>query len=258
MQGNSQRPSVIDPAESASSGRETIEAAASFLQRLIPFPGGDVVPTLSPLGVPAQNESRPSISATVVSDVVGEQASSIVAQAASVLDDEMAKGVLTARRSGGSVPQRSANASNPVLRQLLELVDNIATLWPSPQTAAVRRFAGFDAAASEADALAELRPAGTSVRPGQRATISMTLRNNENRAVRLIPAATDLLGSRGGRIGCSLLEFMPSELGLEPQQQSDLVIAVTVPVDAVAGCYSGLLVVRGLDYLRALITIDVA
>jgi len=106
------------------------------------------------------------------------------------------------------------------------------------------------------DALAELRPQAT-VKPGQRATISMTLRNSENRAVQLTPAATDLLGSRGGRIACSLLECSPSSLTLQPQEQRDLTISTTVPAEAGPGCYSGLLVVRGLDYLRALITIEV-
>ena len=81
-------------------------------------------------------------------------------------------------------------------------------------------------------------------------------RGNE-RPVRLAAAATDLLGSRGGRIAASLLEFMPAELSLEPGEQRDITIAVTVPAEATRGCYSGLLVVRGVDDLRALMTIEV-
>jgi hypothetical protein len=107
------------------------------------------------------------------------------------------------------------------------------------------------------DPLAELRPPAT-VKPGQRATISMTVCNTENRSVRLVPAATDLLGSRGGRIVCSLLEFTPMEFQLEPQEKRDVAIALMVPAETAPGCYSGLFVVRGVDYLRALITIEVA
>jgi len=81
--------------------------------------------------------------------------------------------------------------------------------------------------------------------------------NSENRSVRLVPAATDLLGSRGGRIACSLLEFMPMEFALEPQEKMDVAIALKIPTDTAPGCYSGLFVVRGVDYLRALITIEV-
>jgi len=72
-----------------------------------------------------------------------------------------------------------------------------------------------------------------------------------------VPAATDLLGSRGGRIAASLLECTPSEVELGPNEARNIVIAATVPADAAPGCYSGLLVVTGVDYLRALITIDV-
>ncbi len=85
----------------------------------------------------------------------------------------------------------------------------------------------------------------------------MTVCNSESRPVRLVPAATDLLGSRGGRIACSLLEFTPAEFRLEPQEKKDVAIALTVPAETAPGCYSGLFVVRGVDYLRALITIEV-
>src|SRR5262249_42605988 len=148
-------------------------------------------------------------------------AASIVSQAASVLDEEMARGVLSARRSAATVPPGYSNAQNPILRQLHELVENIAAVWPSPQSAPGRTFDGSQSAASDADALAELRPPAATVKPGLRATISIALRNNESCTVRLTPMATDLLGSRGGRIPCSLFEFIPPELGLEPQQQTD-------------------------------------
>ena len=85
----------------------------------------------------------------------------------------------------------------------------------------------------------------------------MTLRNSESRSVRLVPAATDLLGSRGGRIAASRIDCTPAELSLAPQEQADIAISTIVPAETAPGCYSGLLIVRGVDYLRALITIDV-
>jgi hypothetical protein len=144
-----------------------------------------------------------------------------------------------------------------VLRQMHEFVDNLAALWPNLQGGTAKGPSTYQPAASAAGPLAEVRPRAA-VKPGERATISMTLRNSESRPVRLVPTATDLLGSRGGRIASSLLEFSPAEIALEPQEQKDLSISATVPVDAAPGCYSGLLVVRGLDYLRALIAIEVA
>lgn len=233
------------------------QAAGDFLRRLIPFPGTDVLTPLSPLSMGGLSGAGQSNPVTTGADAVTEQAASIVAQAASVLDDEMAKGVLAARRTDATGSYGQLDAANPVLRQLHEVVDNIAKLWPGMQSGLTPQLLpGSQPTSYDTDPLAEVRPRAT-VKPGQRATISMTLRNSENRPVNLVPEATDLLGSRGGRIACSLLELTPSDLTLQPQEQRDLTIATTVPSDVGPGCYSGLLVVRGLDYLRALITIEV-
>jgi hypothetical protein len=236
---------------------QALDEASAFLRQLIPFPSSESVGPLSLLPMPAQGSAAQSNIVDSAAATVGEPATSIVSQAASVLDEEMARGVLAARSGAGTAPHGYSNASHPVLRQMHEFVDNLAALWPSLQGGAAKGPSTDQLATSDAEPLATLRPRAT-VKPGERATISMTLRNSESQPVRLVPTATDLLGSRGGRIPNSLLEFTPSEIALEPQEQKDLSISTTVPVEAAPGCYSGLLVVRGLDYLRALITIEVA
>ena len=255
MEGYRRLPGVA-PGDIQSAARETLDEAGAFLRRLIPFPGTESLSPLSLLSGAPQDGTAPSKALTAPADIVGNQAASIVSQAASILDEEMARGVLAARHSADTAPYGRSDGSNPVLRQVHELVDNIAALWPTQPHPLSERSASSPPGAYDASSLAELRPQAT-VRPGQRATISMTVCNSESRAVRLVPSATDLLGSRGGRIACSLFEFAPSELRLEPQEQRELSIATTVPVDAAPGCYSGLLVVKGVDYLRALITIEV-
>jgi len=251
------RPWATSYGSSAPDPAQIANDVGAFLRRLIPFPGAEAFSPLSllPLAQAGVTQSTPISQA--VPDVVSQQAASIVSQAASILDEEMARGVLAARRSGVTASSGHAEASNPVLHQLHDLVDSLAASLPGmPGAPGVQRLVQSLPASSDADPLAEVRPRAT-VKPGERATITMTLRNSETRQVRLVPAATDLLGSRGGRIACALLEFMPADFSLEPQEQRDLTIATTVPVDAAPGCYSGLLVVRGLDYLRALITIEV-
>jgi hypothetical protein len=106
------------------------QAAGDFLRRLIPFPGTDVLTPLSPLSMGGLSGAGQSNPVTTGADAVTEQAASIVAQAASVLDDEMAKGVLAARRTDATGSYGQLDAANPVLRQLHEVVDNIAKLWP--------------------------------------------------------------------------------------------------------------------------------
>ena len=185
-----------------------------------------------------------------------EPAASIVSQAASVLDEEMARGVLAAHGGAGTAPQAYSNAEYPVLGQMHDFVDKLAALWPNVRDRAAKVPSRDRPPTGDAEPLATVTPRAT-VKPGERVTISMTLRNSEGRPVRLVPAATDLLGGQGGRIPSSLLEFTPSEIALEPQEQKDLIISTSVPVEAAPGCYSGLLVVRGPDYLRALIKIEV-
>jgi hypothetical protein len=240
--------------------------AANFLGRLIPFHVTEPVTALSLLRAsPAEGAALRDQMADVTPASVAQQASAIVSQAASVLDEEMARGVLAARQASPSYRAPAASVSswapaadpgNVLLRQVHDVVDQVAAAWPVLQGVPNPRLGQSQPAAADVDPLAELRPPAT-VRAGQRAIISMTVCNSESRSVRLVPAATDLLGSRGGRIACSLLEFTPTEFTLEPQEKKDVAIALTVPIETAAGCYSGLFVVRGVDYLRALITIEV-
>jgi len=233
-------------------------APGLFLQRLTPFPNAGSVEPASLLPMILQRGPAASNPIQEAAAPVSEPAASIVSQAASVLDEEMAKGVLAAR--GGAATQGDTNAAHPVLRQMQDFVENLAALWPNLQggvAPAVPTAHPPPVASSHVEPLARLKPRA-SVKPGDRTTISMTLRNSESQPVRLVPAATDLLGARGGRIAGALLEFAPAEVALAPQEQKELVISATIPADTAPGCYSGLLVARGLDYLRALVTIEVA
>jgi hypothetical protein len=145
-----------------------------------------------------------------------------------------------------------------LLRQVHDLIDNVAEVWPSLQGTSAQ-WAGTSGPAVSSlnhEPLPELKPA-SAVRPGQRTRIAMMLCNKENHSVRLAPASTDLLSSTGGRISAHLLEFVPKEVRLEAGEQREMEIATTVPVETPTGCYVGLLVVSGVDYLRALITIEV-
>ena len=228
--------------------------AANFLRRLIPFPGTEALSPLSLLRGPHQGGGAlQDQAANVVPASVTQQASTIVSQAASILDEEMARGVLAARQSSQATP---APPDNLLLRQVHDVVNQVAAIWPTLQRIQGQRLDLSQPGASGVDPLAELRSPRT-VKPGQRATISMTVCNSESRPVRLVPVATDLLGSRGGRIACSLLEFTPIEFKLEPQEKKDVAIALIIPAETAPGCYSGLFVVRGVDYLRALITVEV-
>jgi hypothetical protein len=248
------------PTEDSPASPLASDGAGRLLRRLIPYPAAaDAVPyaamtALSPGGSRAQAGPVSS----VVSPTAGRETASIVSEAASILDEEMAKGVLAARSTGQAPRYGRSDSSTIWLRQLHDLVDNVAELWPSMQGPSGLQSALYAPAASSVspESLPELKPRSPA-RPGERAIIQMTLCNKENHPVRLVPVATDLLGSKGDRIACHLLQFTPSEIRLGPGEQRELEIGATVPLETLPGCYAGLLVVTGVEYLRALITIEV-
>jgi len=243
-----------NPQKSASAA---VESTGKLVRRLLPFPSSGDSLTAMPLMAPSLGKIQEGLLADTVPSVAGHQAGTIVNEAAAILDEEMAKGVLAAR-GVNRVPDRGGSASSSdLLGQVHDLVNRVAEMWPGPPGAAIPLTRPSESTvASECDTLPVLTP-GSSVRRGQRAAISMTLWNEESRPVCLLPAATDLLGSAGGRIAAGLLEFGSPEIRLESQERKELKFSVTIPGDTKPGCYSGILVVRGVDYLRALIAVEV-
>jgi hypothetical protein len=231
---------------------EIAGAAARTVRQLLPFPGADAgtLPLMLPLNTITAQSIDP---AAPVSNAPGD----IISQAAAILDQEIAKGLVAAKQAPAPAPVRTAAPADNVVQQLRDVIDNIARIWPASPIGAFPRPAAPTPAGSAAAPLPELKPA-TPLRPGDQATMTMTIRNHEAGPVSLAPAATPLLGSNGERIPVQLLELTPAQLRLDPGQEQELRITVTVPARCGSGCYAGLLVVSGVDYLRALITVHVS
>lgn len=231
--------------------------ASAYLRKLIPLPSSESVGPLSALAPHSQGDSPQPVAMNSAGDTVADAAASIVSQAASVLDQELARGVLAARNAGSTGAAGYSSANSPLLQQIHQLVDNLATLWPQLQAGAANRVPAAQPAVDATAELVTVRPRAA-VKPGERATIAMTLRNRESRPVHLVPVATDLYGRRGGRIPSTLLEFSPAQMDLAPLEQKALTISAPIAADVGPDLYSGLLLMNGLDGLRALINIDVA
>lgn len=229
---------------------EELERFGSAVRQVLPLPRSAQGP--QPHSRTAGDEAVTGLSRTLVPLAGRDAAPSIVTEAVSVLDEEMAKGVLAAR-DAGAPPGRRADAGT-VLRQLHDAVDGLARLFPelhgrpNPQTTSV--------ASATDTAVPHVKPT-SATRAGQRATIRMTLCNREQFAVRLIPTTTDLVGSSGQRLSHDLIAFTPPEVQLEPGASIDVQGQFAIPVGTAPGVYAGLLVVTGIDYLRSLVTIEV-
>lgn len=262
MSDNQQQPKMW-PIDLDRAAQEIAGTATRAVRQLLPFPGGDIaaLPLMSPARTITARASNPSASA-------GTAAADIVSQAAAILDQEMANGLIAAQQAPAAAPWRMAGApamapttvglpGADILQQVRDVIDNVARIWPTSGTdGAFTPAASIPTAASRAPSVVELKPPAP-VRPGDQTTITMTIRNREDGPVSLAPAATPLLGSNGERIPVQLLDLGPTEMRLDPGQQQELRVTITIPARCASGCYSGLLVIGGVDYLRALITIDV-
>lgn len=254
-----QPPDRTPPENPEAMTNAVVDNAGRLLRRLLPFPSSADASSLQiPLMQMTRNFTPQSIVSGAIPPAPGQQAATIITEAASILDEEMAKGVLAARSANQFPYYRDADQTSTVLRQVHDVIDNIARIWPSMQGASAQWPGALSVAANngDQDALPNLKPASV-LRPGQRGTISMMLCNKEDRSVRLMPISTDLISSTGRRISSQLFEFVPGEVRLEPGEQKELQGRIAVPVESALGCYVGLLVVTGVDYLRALITIEV-
>ncbi len=249
-----QPPGVLQPMTIPGIG-PALDAASRLTRRLIPFPGSEseLLPSsLAPVlrGNPAQVGGE--------SDAVAQAPARIVAEAASILDEEMARGVLSARNLAARPGVQERDGTAPMLRQVHELVDQLAAAWPTLQGAIGRGGApaGWAQPASTEPPVCELRGRGP-VQPGQRASVAMTVSNDESTPLVVTLLLTDLLSANGERIVASNVDVSPPELRLGAGGRQEVHVSVTVPGAAKAGSYTGLVVAKGVDDLRALITIDV-
>lgn len=234
-----------------------VDETAALLSRLIPFPASDFAAPLDILPALARQGGPPGTGvaqgrAPAANDAPAE---GIVSQAAAILDEEMALGVVAARSLGQGGPAAGLDPGVPLVRQLHDLIDRAAAAWPSALAPSGPRRVGA-ASPRDACALPEVKPAAA-VRPGQTAIVAMRLCNREGGEVRLRPAATDLVGGDGVRLAATLLEFQPPELTLQPGGEAPLQIRVAIPPGTPPGTYGGLLVVTGVKDLRAVVLLDV-
>jgi hypothetical protein len=221
------------------------EEATRMLRRLVPFADG------TPAETPVVSRLYPATSSSTGASP-SNPLDTIVSAAAAVLDQETAKGVLAARAAHPSSSSAGLNPPHSVLRQVHDLIDNVARAWPaSPSPTAAP--AGDVPEARELPTLTPRNP----LRPGQQGTLSLLICNREERSVRLTPRTTDLIGCAGGRIAADLLSFSPEHIELDPGAQCELQGRIAIPAGCQRGTYAGLLVIEGVSYLRALITVDV-
>jgi hypothetical protein len=239
----------------------SLEQTATALQRLLkpfPFAGANALSTTT---TPMLEASQGAAATPTESSATLLEASSLVGSAASILNEDMAAGVLAARqaRADGTARENASSLAGPDFKQLLrdahDFVDTIANVLPRLQGGSKDWLGMPQSHAYKAGDLTQLE--SKVVRAGDIARINIKLHNDNADTVRLVPHCTALLGDSGYRIAEERLTFTPREVQLGADESASVALDVSVPDDCAKGSYAGIVKVAGATYLCAVVSIEV-
>jgi len=204
-----------------------------------------------------------------------ETTSRVVRQAASILEEEIAAGIVAARqveeslinvkalRAGNadSVIHRFRKDAHEVVDILVDLVGTAAQYAEEMSKRAVSfRVSGNPGRAErqEAESAPYLKVPGV-LKPGQSAQAPMTLENSGSAPTEPMRfVSTDLVSPSGGVIPARQIAFKPAALTIQPGGRGTVVVQLKIPAGAKPGLYSGLVQSSRADRLRAVLAVEVA
>lgn len=203
-----------------------------------------------------------------------ETTSHVVMRAASILEEEIARGIIAAKEIEGKflnvektrsrdpeeVIQRFRRDAHEVIDIFIDLVSAASTRAAQVARTTIitgggsRAGKGETAAADKVPALTMPRP----VKAGESSQVEMTLENDSDKATDKFGFyASDLLNADGDRIPASHVTFEPSSLVIGPKKSEKVTIIVKAPKGTPAGAYSGLIQATNLNQLRAVLEVRI-
>ncbi len=229
--------------------------------------------------VPVSNEEKPRTSGQLDMLLgVADTTSRIVQRAASILEEELASGLVAARqieqrfvdvekvrsRDPQEVMQRFRRDAHEVVDILIDLVSVATTSLSGLAQRAITISA--DAVGSAGPAKPAPSAGGIPaltipqpIKPGERVEVPMTLENDSDQTTETFRfISSDLINPDGERIPAQQITFAPDTITIEPHKSATITVAIVVPEGAPSGVYSGLLQATRLNQLRAVVTLQVA
>jgi len=204
-----------------------------------------------------------------------ETTSSVVQKAASILEEEIAAGIIAAKqvekrfvnvselRSGkpDEVIQRFRRDSHELVDILLDMI-NVSVKYIGNLTQQVIRIRGVEPKEKPEHMAPGQLPTlmmPNSIKAGESAEVPMTLENDSDKSTdELKFLSTDLVNASGDRISSEKTTFTPSSLIIGPNKAEKVTVTVRVPEGTPPGVYSGLVQATKLDQLRALLMVQVS
>lgn len=204
----------------------------------------------------------------------GKTTSRIVQQAASILEEEIAAGIVAAQRIenkfvdvAGLRSGRPDELLSRFRRDAHEVIDILVDLAAAAARTAGKlggRIITIDGSNSSRKAKAAtdddipLLAMPDPIAAGESAQVPMALENNGDKATDQFSfVCSPLMSPSGGRIDSRYVTFDPPTITLVPGKQTKVDVTIEVPARTPPGSYSGLLQSNKLKHLRAVLTVEV-
>ncbi len=237
--------------------RKPVEELVDAVRSIVPIPG-----------LPSRGRA-PATRGTAGTGPVSPAAAitGIVEQAAAVLASARPSGSAgsPAGPGAGSIASTQSTQVSQLQAQLNELIEQVVALAGRPpglQTAAPpsSTFPGQASPSDAADLVVEpapvLSPPGP-VAPGGAGQTKISLVNEDEQPAQIVFFSTALIGDDGEHIPAEWVSFQPRELTLSPGKTGEVIVRVAVPWQTRCGIYSGLVRASKLDYLHAVLVVQV-
>ena len=237
--------------------RKPIEGVVDRARSTLPIPG---LPSRGPAaGLQPPASARASGTAAAITGIV-DQAATVLASERSRSDSErLAKPVLPA---GAAAPESQLGQIRKRTHQLVEQLFALAEQGSERETVAPASTISLEGEGPPGDTELIVEPAPvlsppSSVLPGTTVQIRVPLVNEDQQAAQIQFLSTDLIGQDGACVPAQCVSFQPGELTLQPGRTEDAVVCISVPLHTRSGVYSGLIRASKLDYLHAVLLLQV-
>ncbi len=199
----------------------------------------------------------------------------VLSSAVSVLEEEIAAGILAAKKiekkviNVDDVRGDSENLVNRLRKDTHEVVDlfidaliavtnqlkNLSTNINTTNDALKKTTSATDQ--KPAATLAILQP-DEAAKPGETITLHMQLSNDESTdAVKIALKKNDLVGASNQKISAKYIQIKPSPVVLKTGEEKEVAIQIKVPPNCKAGHYTALLTDEFNPKIKALLSIEV-
>ena len=203
---------------------------------------------------------------------VAKSTSKVVEQAASILEEEIAAGIVTAKKveekfintkeirgeNKQALFSRFRNDAHEVVDIFMDVVSATAKYGVKITNKMINIGGPLRKKEDEMSMDTPQLEMPEPLKPGSSTEVPMILENRSEEMTDVFSMfSTDLISNKGKRISASNIKFVPQKIKIGPLQKKEVKVKVTIPKSASKGAYSGLVQAANMGQLRAILVLSV-